>query len=91
MGKTQNDAMTTPPGVCQGCGRNRLEREPHLVDCVANRRVIGAKSDVIAAAIRLDDCANEFDGEMAICGEYLNALFDTVERLKKSQLIAGER
>lgn len=83
--------MTVPVGVCKDCGRNRLEREPHMVDCVTNRRTLGAKVDVVRVAIALSDCAAESDGDMAICGEYLEALWGAVERLKRAEAASGDR
>lgn len=62
-----------------------------MVDCVANRRTLGAKADVIRGAIALSDCVAEFDGDMAICGEYLEALWGVVERLKRAETASGDR
>lgn len=81
----------TIPGICKGCGRNRLEREPHLVDCPTNRRVRDLRREVVAAAVRLNDVTNEFDRDMSILGEDLDALCCIVTRFKEAEIENGER
>jgi hypothetical protein len=44
-----------------------------------------AINSVVSAARRFSDCAAEFDGDLAVCHEYIDALWTAVDRLKKAE------
>lgn len=43
------------------------------------------RNAVIHAAKRLSSCADEFDGDMSVCSEYLDALWCAVDCLKAEE------
>ena len=47
-----------------------------------------AMNAVINAARRFSDCAAEFEGDLDYCGEYVDALWEAVDRLKKAEMMA---
>jgi hypothetical protein len=47
----------------------------------------GARDDVVAAAKRLSACAAEFDGDLSICGKYIEALDAAVARLTAEEAL----
>jgi hypothetical protein len=41
-----------------------------------------AEFEVVKCAVRLSDCAVEFDGDFTYCREYIDELWNAVDRLK---------
>ena len=52
---------------------------------VSNNKLEVRRNAVIHAARRLSDCADEFEGDMSVCGEYLDALWCAVDCLKAEE------
>jgi len=42
-----------------------------------------AKDGVVNAAIMFGRCAEEFDGDLATCGEYIDALWTATDKYEK--------
>ena len=49
-----------------------------------------ALEPVARAALRLDSCASEFDGDMGICGEYLDGLWTACGAYRSALAPKGE-
>jgi hypothetical protein len=50
-----------------------------------------ARHDVVEAARRLSNCVGELDGDLSDCGEYLQALWDAIDRMEAREKELGLR
>jgi hypothetical protein len=44
-----------------------------------------SKHDVVEAARKLSNLAREFDGDLSCCGEYLDALWNAIDRMEQRE------
>lgn len=56
-----------------------------------DKKLLGARHDVVECARRLGKCVAEFDGELSYCGEYLDALWGAIDRLEQREKEIGIR
>jgi hypothetical protein len=72
-----------PFGVGMGEERN--------VTMIVDLKLKAAKHDVVECARRLSDLCAEFDGDLTYCGEYLQALWSAIDRMKARERELGVR
>lgn len=60
-------------------------------DCEELDAYIEPMLAVVEAAMQLDDCLCEFDGELSVCGEWYDAFLDKVTKFKEAQRNADKK
>jgi len=66
-----------------------MRSDPQTTDLAADLTTLECR--VIDAAMALSRCAAEFDGDLAVCSEYLDALWTACDALgtKRTELAGG--